>query len=90
MRIYFLKKVAKSLAILKKNLQLQKHVRSRWRQIIMKKQLIYQHFGHSGDVNLNVYQSAVGSQQIATTGKMLLEVLYLEIITNSDFKHLMS
>lgn len=41
------------------------------------KQLIYQHFGHSGDVNLNVYQSAAGSQQIATTGKMLLQVCLL-------------
>jgi len=38
------------------------------------KNLIYQHFGHSEKVNQNVYQAAAGSQQLRTTGKMLLQV----------------
>jgi len=43
----------------------------------VEKQLVFQHFGHSESVNLNVYQSAAGSQQIASTGKLLLQVCML-------------
>lgn len=38
------------------------------------KQLVYEHFGHSKKMNQDVYQTAAGSRQIQTTGKMLLEV----------------
>jgi len=38
------------------------------------KQLIFKHFGHSGKVNEDVYQSAAGSSQIESTGQKLLQV----------------
>ena len=41
------------------------------------KDLIYQHFGHSERMNQNVYQEAADTQQLRTTGKMLLQVCLL-------------
>ena len=60
------------------------------------KQLVYEHFGHSGKMNQDVYQTAAGSRQIKTTGKMLLEVrirksilllcyLFLRIFRNEKY-----
>ena len=39
-----------------------------------KKNLIYEHFGHSKFINENVYQAAPGSLQLQTTGKRLMEI----------------
>ena len=44
------------------------------------KQLIYDHFGHSAKMNQDVYQTAAGSRQLQTTGKMLLEVCLIEFL----------
>lgn len=38
------------------------------------KELIYDHFGHSKNMNKHRYQAAAGSIQIQTTGKKLLEI----------------
>ena len=38
------------------------------------KELIFNHFGHSSEVNKNVYQAAAGTQQIDTTGHLLMKV----------------
>lgn len=38
------------------------------------KELIYKHFGHSGNINQNVYQAAAGTLQLQSTGKHLLEI----------------
>ena len=38
------------------------------------KNLIYQHFGHSKNVNESIYQSAAGSLQLKNTGKRLLVI----------------
>ena len=35
------------------------------------KQLAYEHFGHSGSINQNIYQAPPAEQQLATTGKYL-------------------
>ena len=35
------------------------------------KELIYKHFGHSKNINENVYQAAAGSLQLATTAQKL-------------------
>lgn len=39
-------------------------------------QLIFDHFGHSKDINQGVYQAAAGSEQVNSTAKMLLKVRY--------------
>ena len=38
------------------------------------KELVFKHFGHSKEMNENVYQAAAGSLQVATTGQKLLEI----------------
>ena len=38
------------------------------------KDLIYQHFGHSKNMNLDVYQACPGSLQLKTTGKLLKQI----------------
>ena len=37
-------------------------------------ELAFQHFGHSGDVNRNIYQVPQAEQQLATTGKYLQQI----------------
>lgn len=41
-------------------------------------QLAFDHFGHSGDVNRNIYQAPQAERQLATTGK------YLQLIDNGN------
>ena len=38
------------------------------------KDLVYQHFGHSKDMNINVYQACPGSLQLKTTGNLLKQI----------------
>jgi len=38
------------------------------------KKMIYQHFGHSQNINENVYQAPAGAIQLQTTGKRLLAI----------------
>ena len=40
------------------------------------KDLIFKHFGHSKDVNEEIYQASAGTRQINSTGQMLLEVSF--------------
>lgn len=37
-------------------------------------QLVFDHFGHSGDVNKNIYQIPQAERQLATTGKYLIKI----------------
>ena len=36
--------------------------------------LIFQHFGHSENINMNVYQAPLGAMQLKTTGQRLLQI----------------
>lgn len=36
--------------------------------------LVFQHFGHSKDVNENVYQACPGSMQLKVTGNLLQQI----------------
>ena len=36
--------------------------------------LIFQHFGHSENINMNVYQAPLGAMQLKTTGHRLLQI----------------
>lgn len=38
------------------------------------KDLIYQHFGHSKHINIDVYQACPGSLQLKTTGNLLKQI----------------
>lgn len=38
------------------------------------KDLVYQHYGHSKDMNVNVYQACPGSLQLRTTGNLLKQI----------------
>ena len=40
------------------------------------RELVFNHFGHSKEVNQAVYQAAAGSEQVNSTAKMLLKVRF--------------